>query len=139
MSLTLSIVAILISLASFGFGLYQYRNSRKVSLLEKSNTALKHAYEVRKSVQDLRHKIDVTDDIDDHEKELNMLSSATEKLFTHVLDSKSITLEEAYMAEKAIIKIDLEFSLLSKQIDASIAFNEELKSIGSQPLTRAGT
>jgi len=135
MTLAISIAAILISLASFAFGLYQYRSNQKVSLLSKINEILKQGYILRKSVQDLRDKIDVTDDIDSYENELDMFNSFIENIFSAALNPEKVTMEEVYKVERSLIELELSFSLLVKQINIAIEFNNELKAAGHPPLT----
>ena len=130
MNLALSITAILISIASFAFGLLQYRNKQKLDLLRKSNELLKKVYSLRKSAQDLRNKIDVTDDIDSHEDEIELINSLCENIFGKFLKQENITLEEVHKLETNLIQLDLRFSLLVKLVNVEIAFNEELIAAG---------
>jgi hypothetical protein len=93
MAFAISIAAILISLASFGFNLYQYRNSRDLRRLEKTNEVLQKAYLIRRTSQDLRDKLNSTDDVDTFDHLLDSIEVAIESQFGGVLGKPNILLK----------------------------------------------
>lgn len=125
MAYAISITALLISIAGFAFNLYQYRKSRRVNLLSKSNEVLKLAYLISKAAHELRHKIENTDDVEYPEELFEKIELQIEQQFLVVLNSKNTTLEKVYEAEQALLGVDLELSLYSKTIDSAAEFNKE--------------
>ena len=130
MTLVLSIAAILISLASLSLSLYQYRSSQKIGSLTKVNEILAKAYTLRKVSQDLRNKIDATDDIDGYEEALSTMDSFLVDTLNQSLSHKSIPISNLLELERRLMDVELEFSLVAKQVDVAIDFNDQLRSAG---------
>lgn len=129
MTLAISIIAIVISLASLAFNLYQFKNTKKLRRLEKCNEVLHRAFLLRKLSQDLRNKISVTDDIDDYDHVLDPLDMAIESQFAKLLENTDVPLQDIFALETKLLSLDLEFDLLSKQIDIQIDFNNQVKAV----------
>ncbi|MHB1676805.1 MAG: hypothetical protein ACYCSS_04610 [Sulfuriferula sp.] len=127
MTLTISIVAILISLATLTFNLYQFKNTKKLEKLEKCNEVLQQAFLLRKASQELRNKINVTDDIDDLDYLLIPMNLTIETQFGKMLENVDISIHEVFMIEKKLIQLDLQLTLLSKAVDVKIDFNNQVK------------
>ena len=64
MTAATAIIALLISLVSLAFSIYQYRTLHRVRVSEKTTSLLRLAYDLRRKSQDLRHMIDSTDNVD---------------------------------------------------------------------------
>jgi hypothetical protein len=126
-SIIISIVAILISIANSVFSFYQYRKNLKFKYIEKANTVLKKAYDIRLFSQDLKYLIDMTDDIDDmslmFEKYNNFIDSGIQVIF---LDKKTI-IADLFDIEKTLHDIELELNLTKKSVDELIRFRKEVK------------
>lgn len=131
MTLAISIIAIAISLASLAFNLYQFKSTKKLRRLEKCNDVLHRAFLLRKLSQDLRNEISVTDDIDDYDHVLDLLDMAIESQFAKLLGNTDVPLQDIFALETKLLGLglglDLEFDLLSKQIDMQIDFNNQVK------------
>ena len=129
MTLAISITAILISLGSLAFNLYQFKNTKNLKRLEKCNEVLQRAFLLRKSSQALRDKIDVTDDIDDCDHILDRLDVSIESQFGQLLGIKNLSISDIFALEKSLLELDLEFELLSKQIAVQIDFNNQVNAV----------
>jgi hypothetical protein len=129
MNLTISIVAILISLASLAFNLYQFKNTKNLKRLEKSNEVLQQAFLLRKASQELRDRINVTDDIDDLDHLLIPMNMTIETQFGKMLANPDVSIQDVFMIENKLIELDLQLHLLSKQVDVQIDFNNQVKAI----------
>lgn len=127
MTLTISIIAILISLGSLAFNLYQFRTTRKLRLLEKANDVSHRAFLLRKLSQDLRNKVSVTDDVPDMDYMLDRLDNAIESGYGKLLSSEKLSIQDAFELERHLLELDLEYDLLSKQVDVQANFNNEVK------------
>jgi hypothetical protein len=129
MTLTISIAAILISLASFAFNLYQFKNTKNLKRLEKSNEVLQQAFLLRKASQELRDRINVTDDIENLDHLLIPMNMTIETQFGKMLANPDVSIQDVFMIENKLIKLDLQLHLLSKQVDVKIDFNNQVKAI----------
>jgi len=121
----ISIVALCISIAGFGFSIFQWRKSSFIKIAEKTHEVTLEAFALRRSSQDLRNLIAITDDIDDMEYFLQELDSVSEKMLKSTLRNPSINLSEVYMAQQKISDLRLELDLLHKQVEVAKRFNEE--------------
>jgi hypothetical protein len=129
MTLTISIAAILISLASLVFNLYQFKNTKNLKRLEKNNEVLQQAFLLRKASQELRDRINVTDDIEDLDHLLIPMNMTIETQFGKMLANPNISIQDIFMIENKLIELDLQLHLLSKQVDVQIDFNNQVKAI----------
>lgn len=122
----ISIVALCISIAGFAFSVYQWKKSAFIKNAEKVHEVTQEAFELRRSSQDLRNLIGVTDDIDDMEELLQATDSASEKLLKNALRNRKTSLRDVYKAQLRIADMRLELDLLHKQILEAKRFNEEV-------------
>ena len=129
MTLTISIAAILISLASLAFNLYQFKNTKNLKRLEKSNEVLQQAFLLRKASQELQDRINVTDDIEDLSHLLIPMNMTIETQFGKMLANPDVSIQDIFMIENKLIELDLQLHLLSKQVDVQIDFNNQVKAI----------
>lgn len=139
MTLAISIIAIVISLASLAFNLYQFKSTKNLKRLEKCNEVLHQAFLLRKLSQDLRNKINVTDDIDDYDHVLDSLDTAIESQFAKLLENTDLSLQDIFELETKLLGLDLELDLLSKQIDAQIDFNNQVKIVTANQTVNTDT
>ncbi|MCG3738264.1 hypothetical protein EXA16_18550 [Vibrio cincinnatiensis] len=130
-SIILSSIALVVSVASFSFSLFQFNRNQSINKLEKINDTLKVAFELRLKSQDLRNLIDISDDIDSYEKEIERLNSVCENA-SKVLNNPRTKTSEVYAVEQELLKTTLEFDLLSKQINEQIRFNIECREFDSK-------
>lgn len=121
----LSSIALTISIASFGFSLFQFSRTQHLKKAEKINELLGKAFELRRAAQDLRHLVDRTDDIHSHEEILNATDQFSEKLFSKILNNPKIRVTDIYKLEQSLLEFRLEFDLLENQLHEQIRFNEE--------------
>lgn len=129
MALTLSITAIVISLAGLVFNIYQFISARKLKAREKSNELLNRVLLLRKLSQEIRHKVSNTDHVPDIDHLLDPLDSAIEKDFMGVLAQESPKMSDLLQLDQRISKVHTEFELLSRQVDAMRELNEEVKAL----------
>ncbi|MFZ3018154.1 MAG: hypothetical protein WA056_06850 [Gallionella sp.] len=128
MTLAISIVAILISIASLGFNLYQYKHSKSIKHLEKCNDILRGANKLRIRSQELRNKIDSTDDLDmDHiEQNLSAFNEFVEVQLPKIMEDTNSTIAELYKLEGKLAQFESSIELLSKQIDVAVDFRKQV-------------
>ncbi|MCG3748857.1 hypothetical protein EXA20_18260, partial [Vibrio cincinnatiensis] len=107
-SIILSSIALVVSVASFSFSLFQFNRNQSINKLEKINDTLKVAFELRLKSQDLRNLIDISDDIDSYEKEIERLNSVCENA-SKVLNNPRTKTSEVYAVEQELLKTTLEF------------------------------
>lgn len=98
-------------------------------MLEKCNDVLHRAFLLRKLSQDLRNKISVTDDIPDFDHVLDGLDKAIESGYGKILSGKNLSLPDIFELERHLLELDLEYDLLSKQVDVAADFNNEVKAL----------
>lgn len=126
MSMALAIIALLVSIASLGFGIYQYRILDRVRLGEKSNNLLRTAYALQKRSEELRHKIGCTDDAHECEELHAGINEATDAIFARVTSSKGMSWADLNDMEAQILSLKQEVELLYKQVAELGRFNEEV-------------
>lgn len=137
LTLYVSLTAIVISIASFVFTLYQYRKDQNNIQSSKASEVLRKGFSLRKASQILRDKISVTDDIDDCDALLDIIDYFTESTLPKILNKKNVSVQSIYKLQKELLALELEFDLLVKQINVVIDFNAELVAAGYEPLTSA--
>ena len=99
LTLIISIAAIVISIASFVFTLYQHHKHQNIVQSSKAIEVLKHGFSLRNASQQLRDKISVTDDIDDCDELLNTIDSFTESMLPKILKKQNISIQDIYKLE----------------------------------------
>lgn len=127
MATIISIIAVIISLSSLGFNIYQNRHLHSLRKYEKANSVIRHSLELRKKLQDLKHKIDCTDDFPDCEKLIKKLSVFSESEITGLAQRKITSIHELFEIEKWLLEMELEIDLLRKQVDEQARWNEEVR------------
>ncbi len=121
----ISSIALVISIASFGFALFQFSRTQRLKRAEKINEVLREAFELRRASQGLRHLIDRTDDIDFHDEFLSVTDKFSEEMFSKTLNEPKTKMVDIYKLEQGLLEMRLQFDLLEKQIHEQIRFNEE--------------
>lgn len=111
-----AILALLMSIASLAFGIYQYRILHRVRASEKATSLLRLAYKLRGKSQDLEDAIDSTDDAGDHTEFLAKLNALVEAAITRAMASKGMSLETLVEVERRLLSLELEIDLMHKDV-----------------------
>ena len=127
MTTIIAVLALLISLGSLAFGIYQYRILHRVRVQEKATSILKFAHDVRRKSEDLKHLIGCTDDVDDCSELLAKYNTLVEDGISKILVAKTISLEKIILIEQSLLPLELELDLLHKQVAETGRFNEEVR------------
>jgi hypothetical protein len=127
MTTAIAILALLISLASLGFSVYQYRVLHRVRVGEKATTLLRLAQDLRRKTQDLQNTIDSTDHIDDHADFLERINAMIEVEVQRVAASNAHSFETLIKIEQVLLPVELEIDLLHKQVKELGRFNAEVR------------
>lgn len=127
MTTVTAIVALVLSLASLAFSIYQYRILHRVRISEKANSLLRSAQELRRKSEDLKHKIGCTDDVDDCAELLAMVNTFVEEGIPKLTLSKQRSLDELFEIERHLLSLETELDLLYKQVEEVARFNEEVR------------
>jgi hypothetical protein len=127
MAIAIAIVALLISVASLAFGIYQYRILHRVRVREKATSLLRLAQDLRRKSEDLKHVVDSTDDVHDSAEFLTGLNALVENDISRIVASKDTTLEHLFEIEQRLLPLELELDLLQKQVVEVGKFNEEVR------------
>ncbi|GAA3945712.1 hypothetical protein [Allohahella marinimesophila] len=122
----ISIVALCISIFGLAFSVYQWKRSAFIKSSEKAHEVTQEAFELRRSSEDLRNLIGVTEDIDDMEELLQSIDSVSEELLKNALRNPKTSLRDVYRAQQRISDTRLEVDLLHKQVLEARRFNEEV-------------
>ena len=126
-SIIISIFAICISIGNSIFSFYQYRKNIWFKHIEKANSVLKKAYDIRVFSQDLKYLIDMTDDIDDMDLMFEKFNSFIDSGIQAIFLDKNTSIEDLYELEKGLHDIELELNLTKKSIDEIRRFAKEVK------------
>lgn len=128
-SLIISIVALFISLGSFGFSLFQFSKNRNVRKLEEVNRIINRALELERKHYKLSLILKYESDMEDWKDRLDDIGTLEElgKDTIAVLNKKSVSLEDIYKAEQALLKIELEFDLLHETLLKMNDLSKKLK------------
>lgn len=127
MSMALAIIALLVSIASFGFGIYQYSILNRVRLGEKSNNLLRTVYALQRRSEELRHKIGCTDDAPECEELHAGINEVADAIFASVTSRKGMSWRELNDMEARLLSLEQEVSLHYKQVAELGRFNEEVR------------
>lgn len=139
MATAISIVALLISMASLAFNFRQYKAMQILRKYEKANSVIRHALELRKKSQDLRNIINSTDNIEVCDVFLDGFDLLFEKQIAMLAEKKITTLAELFEMEKHLLSIELEIDLMSKQVEEADRWNKEEKQFSSATNTVVNT
>lgn len=120
-------VALIISLGSLAFSIYQYRILHKVRVGEKVASLISMVQNLRRKSEDLKHKIENTDHVNDCDEFLDRVNTLTEDGILGLVLSKDRSLQELFEIEQHLLSLELEIDLLYKQVVEVGRFNEELK------------
>lgn len=121
----ISSVALIISISSFVFSLFQFSRTQRLKKAEKINEVLREAFTLRRLSQDIRHLINHTDDIDSHKEILDAMDIITDNLMSKVMNNPDVNISEVYVLEQSLLKTRLEFDLFEKQINELIRFRKD--------------
>jgi len=127
MTIATSVLALLLSLASLAFSVYQYRILHRVRVSEKATALLRLAYDLRRKSEDLEHKIESTDDVDDHAEFIAKINTRVETHATSIATSKKTSLATLVEVEQTLLLLELELDLLLKQVVEVGRFNTEVR------------
>ena len=126
MTIVIAIVALIISLGSFAFNIYQYRILHKVRVGEKATSLIRVAQDLRRKSEDLKHKIGCTDHVDDCAEFLAKVNAFAEDSIPSLVLSKDRSLRELSEIEQHLLSLEMETDLLYKQVVEVGRFNEEV-------------
>lgn len=136
MTTATAIIALVISLVSFAFSLYQYRILHKVRISEKATSLIRVAQELRRKSEDLKHKIDSTDHAPDCADLLAKINAFVEKSVPSLAISNERSLQELFKMEQYLLPLELEVDLLYKQVAELRRFNEEVQEFEARKVER---
>lgn len=132
----IAIVALVISIASLAFGVYQYRILHRVRMSEKATALVRLAQDLRRKSEDLKHLIGCTDDVDDRSELLAKVNDFVDEVVPKLALSKERSLEELFEIEQHLLSLELEIDLLHKQIAEVGRFNEEVREYEARKAAR---
>jgi hypothetical protein len=136
MTAVTAIVALVISLASLAFGVYQYRILHRVRKNERATLLIRCAQDLRRKSEDLKHLIGCTDDVDDCEELLSKVNEFVDETVPKLALSKDRSLEELFEIEQHLLSLELEVDLLHKQVQEVRRFNEEVREYEARKAAR---
>lgn len=120
-----AVIALVISFGSFAFSVYQYRILHLVRVAEKSNLLIRFACDLRRKLEDLKHKADVTDNVDDENEFIQRVSLFVEEAIARIASANRISIDELLRVEKSLLSLELEVDLMYKQVSEVARFNTE--------------
>lgn len=123
MSIALAIIALVVSIASLGFGIYQYRILDRIRLGEKSNNLLRTVYTLQRRSEELRHKIGCTDDAPECEQLHAGINEEADAVFAKVTSGKGPSWKELNDMEAHFLSLEQEVDLFYKQVAELARFN----------------
>ena len=132
----IAIVALVISIASLTFGVYQYRILHRVRMSEKATALVRLAQDLRRKSEDLKHLIGCTDDVDDCSELLAKVNDFVDEVVPKLALSKERSLEELFEIEQHLISLELEIDILHKQIAEVGRFNQEVREYEARKAVR---
>lgn len=121
-----SILALLVAIASLGFTYFQFRRLQSVSKLQKANEVSMFAFQLRRRSQELREFIGRTDDVDEQDDILDSVDLITEYVTSKALSNPKLQYGDIYKMENKLLGLNLELDLLRKQIEEQARFNKEV-------------
>ncbi len=136
MTIATAVLALLLSLASLAFSVYQYRILHRVRVSEKATALLRLVHDLRRKSEDLKHKIESTDDVDDHAEFIAKINTLVETHGTRIATSKETSLATLVEVEHTLLRLELELDLLLKQVVENDRFNTEVREHEAAQLKR---
>ena len=112
---------------SLAFNFRQHKSMQALRKFEKANSVIRHALDLRKKSQNLRIKVNSTDDIEDCDVLSNGFDLLLEKQIAALAEKQTTSFPELFKLEKALFSIELEIDLLSKQVNEADRWNNEKK------------
>ncbi|MES2360896.1 MAG: hypothetical protein V4646_03755 [Pseudomonadota bacterium] len=85
------------------------------------------AQDLRRKSEDLKHKIESTDDVDDCSVLLATVNAFAEEVIPKLALSNERTLNDLFQMEHHLLSLELEIDLLHKQVIEVGRFNEEVR------------
>ncbi|UUZ71250.1 hypothetical protein LP415_19270 [Polaromonas sp. P1(28)-8] len=138
MATVTAIIALIISVGSLIFSIYQYRILHRMRTSEKATLLLRLAQDLRRKSEDLKHKINSTDDVDDHAEFLAGVNAFLEDGIPKLALSKDRSIEELFEMEQHMLSLELEIDLFHKQVVEVGRFNDEVREHEKRMAARAG-
>jgi hypothetical protein len=123
----IAIVALIISVTSLGFSIYQYRILHRIRMNERATALIRLAQDLRRKSQDLKHTIDSTDDVEDSPELFSKVNTFVEDKIPKLALSKNRSIQELFEMEQHLLSLELELDLLQKQVVVVGKFNEEVR------------
>ena len=127
MTIVTAIVALVISVASLAFSIFQYRILHRVRTAEKATSLLRLVQELRRKSEDLRHMINSTDNVDDCAEFFAKVNVFLEEGVAKLALSSERSLQELSELEQHMLSLELEIDLFNKQIVEVRRFNDEVR------------
>lgn len=133
-----AIVALVISLASLAFGVYQYRILHRVRKNERATSLIRCAQDLRRKSEDLKYLIGCTDDAESCDELLMKVNEFVDTTVPMLALSKDRSIDELFVMEQRLLSLELEVDLLHKQVREVRRFNEEVREFESREAARNG-
>ncbi len=127
MTAVTAIVALVISIGSLAFSIYQYRILHRVRISEKATSLVRLAQDLRRKSEDLKHKIETTDDVNDCAEFLAKVNAFVEEGIPKLALSRERSLQEFFEMEQHLLSLELEIDLFHKQVVEVGRFHEEVR------------
>lgn len=131
-----AVVALIISIGSLAFSIYQYRILHKVRISEKATSLIRVAQDLRRKSEDLKHKIGCTDHAPDCDEFLAKINGFIEESVPNLALSKARSLQELFEMEQHLLSLELEVDLFLKQVAELGRFNEEVREFETKKAER---
>lgn len=131
-----AIVALIISIGSLVFSIYQYRILHRIRVGERATSLLRLAQDLRRKSEDLKHKIGCTDNIDDCSELLTKVNAFVEEVIPQLAMSHERTLAELFELERHLLSLELNVDLLHKQVIEVGRFNDEVREFEARKAAR---
>lgn len=132
----IAIVALVISIASLAFGVYQYRILHSVRTSEKATALVRLAQDLRRKSEDLKHLIGCTDDVENSSDLLVKVNDLVNEVVPKLALSKERSLNELFEFERHLLSLELEIDLLHKQVAEVGRWNEEVREYEAKKVAR---
>ena len=136
MTTVTAIVALVISLGSLGFSIYQYRILHRMRISEKASSLLRLAQDLRRKSEDLKHTINSTDEVDYCVEFFAKVNTFVKEGIPKLALSSDRSLAELFEMEQHLLSLELEIDLLHKQVVEVGRFNEEVREYEARKAAR---
>lgn len=128
MSVAISIAALMISLLSFTFTVYQSRLLGRIRRQDKIASLIRHAAEIRRKSKDLQNKANSTDNSPNCDSMIERADAMLRVGVESLVDRATTTLAELYRMERSLVALEVEIDLLYKHVCDVERLNLELRS-----------